>query len=375
MKLRSLALTVAVLAALAAVAYYLQRPAPPPSKDPRVGQPLVATAIVEKAQHLRISDNGKTVTLARQADGSWQVTSYYDLPADFEKLSRFIGDLTDAKIQRWVTANPERLAHLEFKNTKIELLDAADKPLWSLTLGKNAQVGSGRFVRFDGEKQAYLCTISAWLDTEGRNWAQPQLTDFKPEDVASVEVPSPTGPVIVSRAKKEDPWKADHTPAGEQVNVSRVTSVLNSLGRIRFTDTTAANDPKIAAAKPHTRVFKVTTFDQKTYTIALARQPEQKKLKPPAPASLPKPGTKPEEKKPAAPEYETIPAGPVFVTIECSDASAPVNATMKKRAFEISDYVFTGLPQKSSDLFETAPKPPPPAPTPKEAGKKPEEKK
>jgi hypothetical protein len=59
--------------------------------------------------------------------------------------------------------------------------------------------------------------------------------------------------------------------------------------------------------------------------------------------------------KPITPEFETIPAGPVFVNITHSDGSASVNALMQKRAFQISDYTFTSLPQKSDELFEPAP--------------------
>ena len=46
---------------------------------------------------------------------------------------------------------------------------------------------------------------------------------------------------------------------------------------------------------------------------------------------------------------------------------------MQKRAFQISDYTFTSLPQKSDELFEAAPPPAPAAPAPAPA--KPEEKK
>jgi hypothetical protein len=54
----------------------------------------------------------------------------------------------------------------------------------------------------------------------------------------------------------------------------------------------------------------------------------------------------------------------VFAIVAHSDAAAPINALMAKRAFQISDYTFTGLPQKSDELFEPAP--PPPAPKPEE---------
>jgi hypothetical protein len=399
MKLKTLIGTIVVLAVLAVVVYVAQRPAPPASTDPRIGQSLVDRAVVEKAAKLRISDAGKTVEVV-QANGAWRVPSYYDMPADFTKLSGFIGNLTDAKLQRLVTSNPDRMARLEFKDTKIELLDSADKPLWSVTLGKNAETGGGRYVKFGDEKKAYLTNLSAWLDTEPKNWANAELLNIKPEDVAKIEMPFPEGgPITVSRAKKDDAWIADKTPTNQKVKADKISSTLSSVGNIRFSDTAALDDPNVAAAKANLRTFKLTTFDNKTITVAMGRKPEEKKLKPPTATTDGKSGpaalgsvadlAKKDEKKdeskageekkdekkddkPLAPEFETIPAGPVYVFITHSDTNAPVNALMQKRAFQMSDYTFTGLPQKSDEIFEPAP-PPPPAP-PAATEPKPEEK-
>jgi hypothetical protein len=383
MKLKTLIVSVVVLALISAAVFVARRPGPPPSKDPRVGQTLVDRSTVEKASQLKISDQGKSVSLTRQPDGTWKDTSYYDLPADFSKLSTFVGNLTDAKLDRLVTSNPERINRLEFKDTKIELLDGSNKPIWSITLGKNAETGGGRFVRFGDEQKAYLASLNAWIDTDPKSWAKAELIEVKPEDVAKVEVgfapeadKSAPAPITLSRAKKDDAWTADKTPANEKVKADRVSSLLSSLGSIRFNETTDLNDANAAAAKAHERLFKLTTFDGKTYTIAMGRKPEEKKLKPPTegktgPAALgkmadlakkdadKKPGEKEEPAKPVAPEFETIPAGPVFVSITSSDAAAPINALMQKRAFEVADYVFTGLPQKPDELFEAAPPPPP----------------
>ena len=404
MRLKTLTICVAVLAVLSAVVYFAQRPGPAPSKDPRVGQPLADRTVVEKAAKLTVSDQGKTVTLTRNADGTWTDISYFDLPADFSKLSGFVGNLTEAKVDRFVTANPERLGRLDFKDTKIELLDSANKPLWQITLGKNSDVGGGRFIKFDDEKKAYLASLNAWIDTDAKSWANAELIALKPDDIAKVEIgfpaaaatttepkmpATPATTIVVSRAKKDAPWTADKTPANQKLKDDKISSVLSSLGSIRFTDTSDLTDPNVAAAKAHEREFKVTTFDGKTYTIAMGRKPEEKKLKPPTdgktgPAALGKVEDlakaeksangekKTAETKPVAPEFETIPAGPVYVFISSSDANAPVNAMMKKRAYQIGDYVFTGLPQKPDELFEAAP-PPPPAPKPED--KKAEESK
>src|SRR5262245_19347685 len=102
MKLKTLIVTIAVLAALSVVAFVARRPARPPAGDARLNQPLVETALIDKAASLRLADQGRTVTLVRQADGNWLVKTYYDLPADFSKLSSFISSLTEARLQRLV---------------------------------------------------------------------------------------------------------------------------------------------------------------------------------------------------------------------------------------------------------------------------------
>jgi hypothetical protein len=378
MKLKSIVRTIAILAALSAVAFFATRPTPAPVADTRIGQPLADRAIVEKATTLRLNDQGKTVTLVRQADATWKVSSYHDFPADFSKLATFIGSLTDAKLERLVTSSPARIALLEFKDTKIELLDSTDKELWSVTLGKNPDTGSGRYVRYGAEAKAFLASLSAYLDTDSKNWANTELLALKVDDVAKIEIPfvaanasEPTS-LTVSRATKDAPWTAEKTPDGQKLKADKISAVLSSLSSIRFSETNDLTDANAVAAKANERLFKIETFDKKVLKVALGRKPEEKKLKPITPpaegqSALSSLGTaadmlkkdadgKPADPaKPIAPEFETIPAGPVFVNIASSDASASVNALMQKRAFQISDYTFTSLPQKSDELFEPAP--------------------
>lgn len=376
MRLKTLALAVAALAVVSLVVYFVRRPAPPAAADARLNQPLVDQSVVEQAAKLRIADQGKTVTVARDATGTWRVADYHDFPADFQKLSTFIGNLTDAKIQRLATSHPERLQRLEFKDTKIELLDSADKTLWSVTLGKHSDTGGGRYVRFGDEQKGYLANLNAWLDTEPKNWANSELLKLAADDVAKLEIPfADGGPIVVSREKKEDPWASGQTPENQKVKADKIASTLSTLGNIRFSDTASLDDPNVAAAKQNLRTFKLTTFDGKTIAIGVGRKPEEKKPKPAtaaaaAPADAekkdgePAPGSdgKAGETKPAEPEFETIPAGPVYVFIEHSDPSAPVNALMQKRAFQVYEYLLTSLPQKPEELFEPAPAAPSAAP-------------
>ena len=370
MRLKTLLITVAALAVLSAIAFFVRRPAPPPSADPRLNQPLVDQSTIEKAAKLRLSDAGKSITLTRQSDGTWRVADYYDFPADFSKLSSFVGNLTDAKLQRLVTSNPDRIARLEFKDTKIELLDASDTTLWSVTLGKQAESGGGRFVRFGDEQKAFLANLSAWLDTTAKNWADSSLVRLKPEDIAKIELGAPTE-LTFTRDTKDAAWTSHQTAESKTAeskvpDSAKLSSLLTSLTGLRFSDTTALDDPKLAEAKPHSRTIKLTTFDNKTLTLTFARKPEEKKPKPAAtgesstesPDTAEKSDASSEETKSAEPEFETIPAGPVFVSLSHSDPAAPINELSAKRAFQIYDYTYTSLPQKPEDLFTTAPPPP-----------------
>lgn len=370
MKLRTIVITVAALALVSAIVFFARRPAPPPSADPRLNQPLVNQSTLEEAAKLRVSDAGKTVTLTRQSDGTWRVADYHDFPADFQKLSSFVANLTDAKLQRLVTSNPDRIARLEFKDTKIELLDSSEKSLWSVTLGKHAESGGGRFVRFGDEPKAFLANLTAWLDTTAKNWADSTLIRLKPEDIAKIELGSPTD-LTFTRESKEAAWTSPQTPESQIPDSSKLASLLTSLTSLRFSDTAALDDPKLAEAKPHSRTIKLTTFDNKTLALTFARKPEEKKPKPatpsepasesqttpnpepPAPIANSEPGTPDPE-----PITETIPAGPVFVSLSHSDPDAPINELSAKRAFQIYEYTYTSLPQKPEDLFTAAPPPP-----------------
>ena len=362
MKLRPLLLVVASLGVIAVIVHFVTRPTPPPAADPRVGQALVAPTVVEQAARIRLTEAGRTVEVTKAADGSWRVASYHDLPADFAKLSRFVSDLRGAKLERLVTRNPESIARLEFKDTRVTLLDAAGAELWSVTLGKNAD-GGGRFVRFGDENAAFLSRLSTWLDLESRNWAESALVGLKSEDVARLEIGFADAPALtVSRPDATTAFSAGEAAAGRTLKTATVTSLLSTLTSLRFTDTTAPDDTDAVDARRQARSFTLTTFDGRTVTVALGRRPESTKVVEPVPAA------KPSElvadaagKAPATdllkPTTETVPAGPVFAFVTDSKADAPGARVSAQRAAKVADYVFTGLPARPDDLFEPAPPP------------------
>ncbi len=400
MKLRPLLVAVVILAALALAAYVLRRPPAPAAADPRVGRPVLDPAAVERATRIELADQGKRVEIARQG-AAWIVPSYYGLPADLAKLSQFVDDLNRATVQRVVTRDPARLARLDFKGATVALIDAAGRPAWTLALGRDADSG-GRFIRYDDEPQAYLANLALFLDTEPKNWADSQLVNLKPDDIAAVAVAFPDGTAFgATRARREAPWTAEKTPSGMRLKDDRIAALLSSFTNLRFQDTADPKSPDVEAARQHRRTVRLTTFAHQTVTVELGRRPAP----PPAPAAPAPPevqstedrgqgGTKPgaqptgaqgtgdrgreavtagpkpstpagSEPKNENPKPKTEnappppPAGPVYASVTSSDPAAPVNAAMKQRAFQIFDWVFNDLPQNTDDFFEPVPKTPP----------------
>lgn len=384
MKPKTLLIVVLVLAALAAGAYVLNRPKPHAAvADTRIGQPVIPASLVERAARVEVSEGGKTVRLRETGPGSWVVESYHDLPADFSKLSTLVSGFTSAKVERLVTQNPERISRLEFSDTRVALADADGKQLVSVTLGKYAD-GGGRFLRYaDNEFAAYLARINAWIDASERNWADSALLKFSNDDIAGVTITFASGePLSATRADKSALFSVESVPEGRQFKSSAITSLLGTINSLRFTETVEPDAPEAVGAREHARTVTLTTFDGKTITVAIGRQPERTVVKAdvvkPDPAALVADIAKPapvatdstdsaESGGPASvlgPVTETLPAGPVFAFISHSDASAPVNALMTKRAFQIGEFVLSSLPADRDALFETVPAPEPsPSPT------------
>ena len=357
MKLKTLLLLVAALAVASIIVYFVQRPSVSPAgTDPRVGEPLLATSVAEQAGRLQLTDAGNTVELVRQPDGTWRVTSFHDLPADFGKLSRFVKDLTDAKVERLVTSNPAALERLGFGATSLRLSRENGEKLWAVDLGRTAE-GGGRFVRYEDEEKAYRARLTAWLDTTSRNWADSSLLTLKPEQVAKVEIEFPApegGRVMLSRGTAEEPFAAGEG-GGRPVRQGTVTSLLSSLSTLRFTDVSEPQAEEVAAARTHLRRVVLTTFDGETIAIALGRKPEQAAPKAADAAAATTDETEADTEHTAEPATETIPAGPVFAFIEGDAQYARLASASARVAFKVSDYIFTSLPKAPPDLFEPDP--------------------
>ncbi len=369
MNTKTLAIAVVILAALAGLAAFLNRPAPPPAADPLVGQTLLAAETANTVQSLTITQGDQSVTVSRTPDAdTWQVESYHHLPATVSKLRSFVQSLTTAKVQRVVTRNPERAARLDLGSASVQLTTTSGDT-WSIDLGKTAERG-GRYLRFgdSADAPAYLADFAGYLDPTAKNWADTKLVAAGRDDIASLTLTFPDeASLTLTRESATADWTAADLPEGQQLKASAISSLLSTLGNLRFTDTTAPDDTDAVDAAAHTRTVTAQTFAGDTFTVTLGRRPEQTVAKAPTTPADPVAatqemlaaatnGSEPKSADEVVEDLtETIPAGPTFATVTGPTAVAPLAAHRDTLAFKVSDYSFTSLPADHAVLLEPTP--------------------
>ena len=336
MKLKTLLIVIAVLAALAAGAYYLNRPAPvaPVPEADAARRPVLDPSVAARAEKILLTtDDGKSLTLVRASDGAWKVPAYFDFPADFSKISSFIDRLSAAHIDRFITNNPARIAHLEFAGAQVQLFAAAGPAIWSMDLGKNNDTGTGRYVRFGGSPDAFLTDLHLWLDAGAKGWAVTQLTDVPANTVAQLDLPFANGSVRkIVRASPTAPWHYADPAEKHELDAAAIDSIVTVLGSLHYGETTALTDPAYLAAKPLLKTYNLTTFAGATVSIALGG---------PTPA------------KDAAP---AVTPPPWFIQVTASDPKATAGAWRQQRAFQAEDALRNQLPLRQEQVERVVPK-------------------
>lgn len=347
MKLRPLLVSIALLAPLSAVVWWLGRPsAAAVPVDSRVGQRIADPASLSNAARIELKSDGKTLTFNRTADGRWVLEGSPALPADLTRLARLSNDLVTPKIDRLVSSRAEKIATYELDKTSVIYRDSSGKALFDLRLGKTAD-GGGRILRIGEETSAYLARLNVSLDTEAASWRDTALlTGLSTNDVASVRIgfSATPQPVVITREKSDQPWVSAATPAGQRVKASLLSTQTGNLTTLRYTNIAPSLDPAVVAARVFPRDVTLTTFSGRTITLTFSRAPE--------PPAQPPPAVKEGETPPTAP----APAPrPVYVAVADSQANPILVEAAKTHAFEIGEWIYTALPATPADLFEPDP--------------------
>ena len=356
MTLRNLYISTGILAVLAVITFFLNRPESEPKQDPRVGESIVSTEILRKANQIVFSSGDENVTFLNQPDDkTWVVKERINMPADFSRLSRQIGHFLEGKLQKLVSTNPERISTFGFESgDKVRFLDDTSDVIAELELGKEAD-GGRQFLRFSGEDKAFLITNSISLTVDPDSWLKKKLVEIPTNEVASIDIKLSGGETLSAARDPEDDkaWISESVPEEKELDGPAIDRLVSRLTGLNFTSTTSSDTEEVADAKNNSHSFVLATKSGNAYTFTLGRRPEIKAEK--EVESMDEEGnatTKIEE----VVEQEK---GPVYLFVESSNPDDPINGYMESLAFEVAEYQFTNLPSTLDDLLQNIPEPKP----------------
>ena len=322
MRNKTLLIATLVLGLLALAALRLGREE---AKPTTAKQPLVEAALLSSLQSFIVKANGKTVTVTKDADGSWTVKEKFGLPADSEaRLTPLVRSLQKALTHGQLTANPKRLEKLGLADSSITL-NAPGKSV-TIEFGKQTDDGLGSSARYQGQPHAIRTDFTGDLDGDPASWVDLTLCAAKAEEVKTLAFGWADGKKEFSRPAKGQPFAG----AGAE----SIESLAASLATLRVGEAVAKDGKDIAGA--FAKSFQVTLgfFDGNSLTLTFGQVGGK------AAGDAPK----------------------TFVRAKHSDPKHKANATAKKAAFIAAPWLVEQLPGSLAD-FKKGLQPPAAEPT------------
>ncbi len=352
MNLKNLYICTGVLAILAIITNLLTRTSNAPLQDDRVGSTIVASERLQDAAKVVITTDGTTITLAK-GDGNWTLEEKANLPSSYTRINQFARNVAEAKLQRFVSGNPDRIATLGFDGgNSAQFFDASGNTIVAFDLGKETDSGR-QFLRYQGEDKAFLVNTTFYIDSNLDSWLEKALVDFDADNVTTIDISLQSGDQLtVERENAESDWTTSASlPEKKILNQSAVSQIASRFSGLNFTATADVDEPNVLAARENGHSFDIALADGNSYTFTIGRQPE---------VAIEKEVEKEGENGETVTEMEeeiVTPEGPVYFFIAASDSDDPVNGYMESFGFEASSYQFTSLPDSLDALLSDEPEP------------------
>lgn len=249
---RLIRLAVIALLALAAAIFVARRDAP--SEVLTAGGPLIAglEESINEVDSIRLTSGGNQVIVSlKRGESGWTVVERGGYPADFDKLRRFLLDLSRSKRIEAKTSVAENFARLgvediaatEAKGIKLEIGGLAE-PV-ALIIGQFTGLsGEGTFIRDADGQQAWLGSGSLIPDRNVGNWLARDLIDIPSSRIQQVRISQGGSTLVASKATPEDEhFTLADVPRGREVNsVFAVDALAGVLSALRLEDVSPAAD-------------------------------------------------------------------------------------------------------------------------------------
>ena len=239
---------------------------------------------LDTVDRIRIEPEGREkILLARREEG-WILKSAGDRPANSAEVRRLAANLHGQEIASFVADSASDLKKYGLDKPQLKLTlsayasentaetKAGEKPIASVLFGRIE--GDNVFAKLDDEPfvVAVNKSILDAVATDPGQWRDLAVFQFKPEEIATIEVTRPDRPPLtIARSKGE--W--NFTQGEGELNKINAESLVNTLASLRAVRWIGATIPAHGLDKP-TLTLRFTTTGKKSRSLAIgSRTPEE----------------------------------------------------------------------------------------------------
>ncbi len=222
--------------ALGAYILFVERARPPATDDDAIMLDLTGEDIARVA----IEQGGRSVELARAADGKWAITSPRPLPASQSAVTALIDALTRLKCDKKVHEKVADLGPFGLDAPEVRVTVATNRRTVNVLVGSAAPVGSARYAKLGETDPVYT------LGSTEASALQKTLEDLRQREVFPVAIDKVTGLRIVKAGgaelrlekESEDRWRmiAPFEDEADRWRVSDLIWDLTALEAREFVD-------------------------------------------------------------------------------------------------------------------------------------------
>lgn len=204
------------------------------------------TPKLKDVQRIEVVNLGKTTTITVKG-GTGGLADRGGYPVVDTKLRSMLTALTELRLMEPRTADPEQLRRLgvedpdakDSKSTLLRLLDGQGNAIVTLITGHRRVRTQGKvaeqiYVRFPGEKQAWLAEGALQVDADPQLWLDRDVMNIETKRIAGVRVT--VGNEVLAFSRKDDKLvltePAEHKPLDDY----RVEDVARALEYLTFQD-------------------------------------------------------------------------------------------------------------------------------------------
>jgi hypothetical protein len=268
-----------------ALLYQQQERARRPDNVGTLGRTLLQDLKAADIAAIRIAEPKATLTLQRKDDG-WVIAERGDFPADLARVREFVLKTIGLKVgQSEPLGDKDRARlNLDASGTRIEFLDASEKSLGALIVGRkyfkrevenpDKAIPDGRFIGLPGEAGTAYLVADPLAQASARSAEWIDRGSFQVKKVKTLEVRYPGGGGYrIERAGDSPDWKLAGAKPGEKLDISRANAASYSLQLLELADVApkdATQDVKMSGLDKPTTI-DATTLEGASYAIKVGK--------------------------------------------------------------------------------------------------------